>query len=233
VADERIEIPVELRALVARDLQPVRPLAAPVRRALGLVPVAIVLLFAAVVIFGMRRDATRLGLALTWGASTFQILLGLALVVAALREAVPGTTLPRRVVGAAIGTVVVAVLMITLMTWTTSPTTIAPGFVAWVWSICVTGTIVSALPALAIAGWLAARAFPLRPRLAGALYGVGAGLMADAGWRLFCHFSHPGHVFGAHTLGIAVTGVLGVLLTLGGSRDGGGNEFDTKARSER
>ena len=43
--------------------------------------------------------------------------------------------------------------------------------------------------------------FPLRPRLAGALYGVGAGLMSDAGWRLFCHFlsrprlrrPHPRH----------------------------------------
>ena len=35
-------------------------------------------------------------------------------------------------------------LTITLMTWTTSPTTIAPGFVAWVWGVCLTGTIVSA-----------------------------------------------------------------------------------------
>jgi len=212
VADERIEIPVELRAFVARDLRPVKPLAPPLRRALGLVPVAIGLLCAAVVIFGMRRDATRIGLALTWGASTLQIVLGLALVVAALREAVPGTTLPRRVVGAALGTVIVAVLTITILTWTTSPTEIAPGFVAWVWGVCLTGTIVSALPALALAGWLAARAFPLRPRLTGALYGVGAGLMADAGWRLFCHFSHPAHVFGAHTLGIAATGALGVVL---------------------
>ena len=212
MADERIEIPVELRALVARELHAVQPLPPPVRRALGLVPVAIAILFAAVVILGLRRDASRMGLVLTWGASTFQILLGLALVVAALREAVPGTTLPRRVVGMAFGTVLVAVLTITLMTWMTSPTRIASGFVVWVWGVCLTGTIVSALPALAIAGWLAARAFPLRPRLVGALYGVGAGLMADAGWRLFCHFSHPWHVLGAHTLGIAITGVLGALL---------------------
>ena len=227
VADERIDLPVERRASVARDLRALQPLPSPVRRALALVPVAIVLLFAAVVFFGLRRDANRIGVVLTWGASTLQIVLGLALVVAALRESVPGTTLPRRVVGAALGTVLVAVVTVTFMTWTTSPTTIAPGFVAWVWGVCLTGTIVSALPPLAIAGWLAARAFPLRPRLAGALYGVGAGLMADAGWRLFCHFSHPGHVFGAHTLGIAVTGVLGVVLALAGRRDDGGNGFDT------
>jgi hypothetical protein len=58
---------------------------------------------------------------------------------------------------------------------------------------------------------LVARAFPLRPRLAGALYGIGAGLIADAGWRLFCHFSDPVHVFGAHTLGIAVVVLIAIV----------------------
>jgi hypothetical protein len=212
VADQHIDIPADLRALVARDLRPLTPLASPARRAVGLVPVAVALLVAAVLLFGLRRDASRIGLFLTWGASTLQILLGIALVVAALREAVPGTTLARRAVGIAFGTVLIAVLTVTFMTWLTSPTLVPPGYEISIWGICLTGTIASALPALAVAGWLTARAFPLRPRLAGALYGVGAGLMADAGWRLFCHFSHPAHVFGAHTLGIVVTCLLGVLL---------------------
>jgi hypothetical protein len=211
VAEQHMEVPDELRALITRDLRPIAPLAAPVRRSLGLVPIAVALLFAAVVIFGLRRDAGRIGLLLTWGASTLEMILGLALVVAALREAVPGTTLPRRVAGIAFGSAVVAVLTITFLTWAASPTTIAPGFLTYVWGICLTGTIVSALPVLAVAGWLAARAFPLRPRLAGALYGVGAGLIADSGWRLFCHFSHPAHVLGAHTLGIVATGTLGMI----------------------
>ena len=72
-------------------------------------------------------------------------------------------------------------------------------------------TILTALPAMLLASWLVARAFPLRPRIAGALYGLGAGLMADAGWRLFCHFSVPSHVFGAHTLAILATCGLGVV----------------------
>ena len=80
-----------------------------------------------------------------------------------------------------------------------------------VWRICFGATILTALPALAIAGWLVARAFPLRPRLAGALYGLGAGLLADAGWRLFCHFSDPAHVLAAHTAGIAATCALGTI----------------------
>jgi hypothetical protein len=212
VADHNLVLPPELRRLIASDLRPVMPLATPLRRALNLAPMALVLLVAAVMLFGLRRDAGRIGLLLTWGASTAQMLLGLALVTAALREAVPGTTLPRRIVGVAFGTAAIAVLAITFMTWAISPTLIAPGHATVVWGICLTGTIVSAIPVLGVAGWLTARAFPLRPPLAGALYGVGAGLLADAGWRLFCHFSHPAHVLGAHTLGIVVTGVVGMVM---------------------
>jgi hypothetical protein len=207
---EGFDLPHALRETVARDLRPVTALPPPARRIIAIVPIALVLLFASVLIFGLRRDAPRLGATLTWIASALQVALGLLLTMAALREAVPGTTLSRRVIGAIIGTALIAVTAITTLTWFASPTTIAPGFVAYVWSVCVAGTIVSALPVLAVAGWLVARAFPLRPRLAGALYGIGAGLIADAGWRLFCHFSDPIHVFGAHIGGIAVVALIAI-----------------------
>jgi hypothetical protein len=86
-----------------------------------------------------------------------------------------------------------------------------PWAVLYVWRVCFGATIFTALPALAFSGWLVARAFPLRPRVAGALYGLGSGLLADAGWRLFCHFSDPAHVFGAHTAAVALVCVLGVV----------------------
>ena len=44
------------------------------------------------------------------------------------------------------------------------------------------------MPALIVAALLAARAFPLRPGVAGALYGLGCGLIADAGLRLYCEY---------------------------------------------
>jgi hypothetical protein len=34
--------------------------------------------------------------------------------------------------------------------------------------------------------------------LVGALVGLGAGLVTDAGWRTFCHVSDPWHVLSAH-----------------------------------
>jgi len=209
VAD-RVDLPPALRDAIARDLHPVPPLPAPARRLVPVIPAALVLLVAAVVLFGLRGDAPRLGIGLTWVASSLQMALGLVLTAAALREAVPGTTLPRRILGLLLGTTAIVIAGITALTWLASPTRIAPGYVAYVWTVCVAGTIASALPVMAIAGWLVARAFPLRPRVAGALYGLGAGLIADAGWRLFCHYSDPLHVFGAHTLAIVVVMAIGV-----------------------
>jgi hypothetical protein len=208
VRDPRV--PPALREVVARDLRPVRPLPTPMARAMWLAPLAVLLLVASVIAFGLRRDSPALGAVLTWGASSLQMLIGMGLIAAALREAVPGTTLTRRALGSAFATALIAVITITWATWAASPARIAPWAVASVWRICFGATILTALPALAVSAWLVARAFPLRPRFAGALYGLGAGLLADAGWRLFCHFSDPAHVFGAHTAAIGVTCVLGI-----------------------
>ena len=200
--------PEALRLRIAADLQPVAPLPAPWRRALWLSPLALVLLIGFPMALGLRADAPALGVPLTWGASIAEMVLALALCAAALREAVPGTPLPRRAIAAGLALTTVALLAITWVTWTASPTRVPPRIAGWVWQVCFGATILAALPPLALAGWLVARAFALRPALAGALYGLGAGLMVDAGWRLFCHFSHPAHVVGAHFLAVlVVTGI--------------------------
>jgi len=204
-------LPPSLREAVSRDLRAVRPLPAPAIRALWLSPWAIALLIASEAAFGLRRDAPALGLTLTWGASGLEMALGLLLIAAALREAVPGTTLTRRVVGLAGATALLAVVAITWVTWTLSPTRINPRAVLLVWRICFGATLLTALPPLAISGWLVARAFPLRPAVAGVLYGLGSGLLADAGWRLFCHYSDPRHVFSAHAAAVVAACALGTV----------------------
>jgi hypothetical protein len=207
-----LDLPPALRDAIARDLRPVTPLARPAIRALWLLPVALLLLVASEAAFGLRRDSAALGLTLTWGVSVLQMVLGLALIAGAQREAVPGTSLTRLALGTAFATTAIVVVTITWATWTISPTRIVPWAAQYVWRVCIGGTILTALPALALSGWLVARAFPLRPRYAGALYGLGAGLLADAGWRLFCHFSDPAHVFGAHTAAMGVVCLLGVVM---------------------
>jgi hypothetical protein len=47
---------------------------------------------------------------------------------------------------------------------------------------------------------------------AGALYGAGAGLAINAGWRIACPVSTPWHALGAHGAAIIATVILGALI---------------------
>ena len=48
----------------------------------------------------------------------------------------------------------------------------------------------------------------------GSALSVHAGLGADAGWRLFCHFSEPAHVFPTHTAAVIATAMATLLALL-------------------
>ena len=204
--------PTRLRDRIARDLAPVAPLRKPWLRAAAALPLGVLLLFAASALYGLRGDAGRLGWGLTWGLSTVELALGMLLIGMALRDAVPGRVLTPRAVAASFGAAVGAVVLITLVTWRVSPTRIVSESVAYVTSICFGYTLLAAVPVILFAGLLAARAYPLRPQIAGAMYGAGAGLLSDAGWRLFCHYSDPGHVLPSHLGAVVAASLLGALL---------------------
>jgi hypothetical protein len=140
------------------------------------------------------------------------MLLALGLIALALREAVPGRSIGSRAVMLVVGLVGGLSAVVTLRTWSVSPTTLDPFSPLIVGEICFTGTVLAAMPLLVAAAVLAHRAFTVSPWSAGALYGLGAGLGADAGWRLFCHFSDPAHVFPTHTGAVIVVGLLGMLV---------------------
>ena len=83
-----------------------------------------------------------------------------------------------------------------------------PGRVGLYWTVCFTRPVLIGFPVMAIALALAWRAYALRAALVGALAGLGAGLMTDAGWRTFCHVSDPVHVLSAHLAAVlALSGV--------------------------
>jgi hypothetical protein len=154
----------------------------------------------------------RLGWAQTWGWSLVQSIAGIALVAAALREAVPGRAWTRVPLALWLAVPVALVAIVTFTTYGISP--LAPGN-AWaiVGAMCFAGSLATALPGAVLAAVLSSRAFPMRPVLTGLLGGLGAGLMADAGWRLFCHFSEPAHVLSAHLGGVIAAGLCGALLS--------------------
>jgi hypothetical protein len=139
--------------------------------------------------------------------------LGFAVIVAALRESVPGRAWNRTALAALIALPVITVIAVTLVSWQTSLVPLRRGF--WfVGALCLGGSAATALPVVAIANVLAARAYPTRPGIVGLLLGLGAGLMGDAGWRMFCHFTDPAHVLSAHAGGVAVAAVASTVVAL-------------------
>lgn len=201
-------MPQELRARLQGDYQPVTPLPSPAVRTLWLLPVALLALLAAPLVFNVRADADRIGWLGVWGASSVQVLIGLALVAAALREAVPGRGWSRAAIATWLLVPLAVVLLVTWNSWEASQVVLRRGW--WIVGLaCFGGSLASGLPVVALANVLAARAYPTRPATTGALLGLGAGVIADAGWRTFCHFSEPAHVLSAHVGAVLVSMVLG------------------------
>ena len=217
--DDRDHSPPErLRLAVQRDLKPVRPLLSPWVRAVWLLPIGIAICVGVPWMLGLRRDASVLGGWLSWGASGGQILVGLVLVGIALRESVPGRALPRLVLWTSVVCGLGVMAAVTVATWAVSPTAAPVSFQWPFFSYCLRHSALIGVPLVALAAWLAARALPLRPITTGALYGLGAGLIADAGWRLFCDVSAPGHVLLAHGGAVLLLMVVGMAAGTIGSR---------------
>jgi hypothetical protein len=207
-----------LRERIARDLEPVTPLRPPLVRALALVPLAAAIVVAVPALHFFRSDMATIGAVRAWGFSFAQAFAGVAIVAAALRESIPGRSLSRRAVAwtIAVGLLIPALsLVLTASSFDVGP---APGHGWREGAGCFRASAGAAIPALIVAAMLAARAFPLRPGVAGALYGLGCGLIADAGLRLYCEYSMPQHVVFAHggaILGAVVAGM--VIARLGAS----------------
>jgi hypothetical protein len=205
-----MHLPSRLRERIAADFRPVRALRSPLARAMGLVPIALIALFAAPIAFEVRPDAGRLGWFGVWGLSIAQSMMGLAALAAALRESVPGRGWSRLAITLWLVIPIAAVVGVTLVSWNASPVRLRGGW--WeVGGICFAGSAATALPVVALSAILASRAYPTRPAVAGLLLGLGAGLIADAGWRIFCHFSEPAHVLSAHLAAVIMSALVGSL----------------------
>lgn len=196
---------------IAGTLTPVRPVAAPARRVGAVAPLALALVITAPLLWGERGDLALAAPALTWGATGFQFVLGLWWLTLSFREAVPGRNISTTSLAVAAVLTVVLFVTITLLTNAASPTVVAAGREWQYWVECVLGPAALGAPFMIVATLLAGRAFPTRPAVAGALSGLSAGVLSDAGWRLSCWISEPAHVIGSHAvavLGLALAGSL-------------------------
>ena len=221
-AESAAPVPAALLREIDRDLRPVRPLPPPWRRAVTFVPVALSALALVTASWRWRFNAPSLGPLWAWGVSIAQAAVGFAIFGVALREAVPGRNLSRRALAVTLGGGAAVVIAVTLATSQTLPTAMPPGvWLRYAWE-CWGMSMLSAVPIFAVAAWLVARVRPTRPALAGALCGLGVGVLADSALRLFCWVSTPAHVFLSHGGAIITVVLAGTLVSVGVDRWIGG-----------
>ncbi len=203
----------ELRAQLG-GLQPVRPFV-PGRRMLIFLalfaPLAALLLWR---VFGWRPDQVALGGPWMWGLSALELAAALALLARVLREVIPARSSSLALLTVAAGGVAVLHAAVTLATYARSRIYPAAGHEWTIGLSCLAFEIALGVPCVLFALWLGRRGLTSRPWRLGIVGGLGAGFGADAVWRLVCPYSSPAHAFGSHSLGIAVVGGLGLLLTV-------------------
>ncbi len=221
---QALKPPEALMRAIAQDLRPVRPSPQPLHLALRMVPLALLVSSVILLAIGPRRDSAILGPLLTWGASAAQFVLAIAFVWIAAHESTPAARLPRQMVYLAAAAASLLVVFVNLLTFSTSPATAplvrVPPQVneilrdsPWIMGFgCGIGSTLAGGILVLFFSWVFRNSLATRPTVAGALYGAGAGLAINAGWRIACPFSTPWHALGAHGAAIIATVILGALI---------------------
>ena len=215
--------PEALIRAIAQDLKPVRPSPLPLHLALRMVPLALLVSSVILLAIGPRHDLRVLGLLLGWGASAAQFLLAIALIWIAAHESIPAGRLPRQMVYSAAVAATLVVVSVTLLTFSRSPLTAPLPVPPWInealrvspWITgfaCGIGSTLAGGVLVLFFSWVFRNSLATRPTVAGALYGAGAGLAINAGWRIACPFSTPWHALGARGAAIIATVILGALI---------------------
>jgi hypothetical protein len=212
--------PEALMRAIAQDLRPVKPGPRPVRLALQTAPFALLVSSLVLLAVGIRGDSGILGPLLTWGASAAQFTLAIVLVWIAAHESVPAGRLPRGTVYSAAVAALLVVVAITLSTFSISPvgsTLRVAGALRvvppWIMDLaCGIGSTVAGGILVLLFSWIFRNSLATRPTVAGALYGAGAGVAINAGWRIACPYPTLRHTLGAHGTAIVATVLLGALI---------------------
>lgn len=179
----------KLKAEVARDLNPVRPLRPAWVRALVLLPCAVLGFALLALAFGPHWETS----GLVWAVGVCQVLVAYGILWVGLREAVPGQGPGAPALGLAALIATVAIGAANALLVSLRPVAGPPGLDGFS-LYCFKVEILLGLPAVALGFWLAVRGYPLRPAVAGVLGGLSAGVAAAGVWSLYCPFNSLAHL---------------------------------------
>ncbi len=158
------------------------------------------------------RAVGDLGVILSWIPVAIQVVLACGLLMMALREGIPGWQMSATGVFALVLVAYSLQILVNLLIFVRAPLDSGGIGAVGMWVSCFRIETLLGIPILVLVAWLVSRALPSRPLLAGFLAGTGAGIAAEASWRMICPYSDPGHVLMAHTGGILILGLTGFLL---------------------
>jgi hypothetical protein len=165
----------------------------------------------ALLLTSLRSDLAQLPMWIGWGGAGLQLVLGLGLIVLALRQSVPGEGAPGGASMTWLAVTMAVQVAVGVLTAHFSGGT-APGGHAVAHGVgCMASDAAMALPAALVTFWLLLRALPTRSPLAGLLGGAGAGVSADGLLHLICPMSDLHHVLVWHTGAIVLLAVGGLL----------------------
>jgi hypothetical protein len=216
--------PEALMRAIAQDIRPVKSSPAPLQLALRVTPLALLASSLVLLVIGPRYDSGVLGPLLTWGASAAQFVLAVAFVWIAAHEGIPAARLPRQLLYLMMAGASLLVIFVNLMTFSKSPAgatlmRIPPAVSEmlrtspWIMGFgCGIGSTVAGGVLVLLFSRVFSNSVATRPTEAGALYGAGAGLAINAGWRIACPVSTLWHSLGAHGAAIIATVLLGAFI---------------------
>ncbi|HVS33828.1 MAG TPA: NrsF family protein [Thermoanaerobaculia bacterium] len=193
-----------LASKIVGDLGAIRPLLPPEARTLVVALLAASAATTVLLVLGLRTDIHTLPSGIFLSLLAARIAVGLALILFALREAIPAATPHPGARAVAIASGFGALFFFPhLFAW------IAEAREAVSSAVCITGMLAVSLPSLAITFWLIGRGYAFHPVHSGVLAGLGSGVLAEAAQFLVCPGTSPFHgcaVHGGAAIGTAACG---------------------------
>ncbi len=200
---------------LANEIQPVPRLKTPWERALIVASIGLAVGAFLVLVTRVRSDIGVVSPAVTWIPGVLEVLSGLVAIFLGMRWSIPGEGETRARSLGFTGAVVLFATISALVAPHLVPAAhpgLAVGPCVKAGSACVLWQLGAGIPVLGLALWLISRAAPTSTRLAGALAGFGAGLIADAAMHVHCAAVSPSHTILYHLLPVAFLAALGALL---------------------
>ncbi len=194
---------------------PARPLRSPLERTLILAILALGLGALVLTVTSIRADLGEVPWAVAYGPALLELLAGAVVFWLAMRWSVPGSgeRLSRSsiLLAIALGLALAAALVAPHLVTQGHPglcvgTAPAMGLPCTAWELLI------AVPVFLVSLWLILRGAAVSPVLAGALAGLGAGLLSDAAMHLHCPAVDPSHTVTWHLGTVVLLAAVGALI---------------------